>query len=352
MQTTFTIMPNSPHVVRASILKGFDRFLEGRGLSATEIFAHAGLTLADITDPERNLRLNAVARLFEEASAAAGDPALGIQFARSFPVGGTGVLGFLFVHSRTVAEAMRTVARFVPLLGAPRQMTFEESPRGGVLWWRWPDTAGSPFTQLGSYASALLTLRLKMIIATSGWQPLEVEMQSAPLNSAEVRNVFGQNVSFLAGRNAIHVDAPTLSQPIAHAEPGLRAVLESYGERMMAELPSPDLGTLEQARAAIEKLMSERRVSLDEIAAYLNCPPRTLQARLASQSSKTFEEVLNDARKARAEELLKVSNVTMTEIALHLGFSELSAFTRAAQRWFGRTPSAQRQFLRARVAER
>jgi AraC-like DNA-binding protein len=230
-------------------------------------------------------------------------------------------------------------------------MTFEESPRGGVLWWRWPDAIGYPFTQLGSFAAALLTLRLKMIVANPGWQPLEVEMQNAPLNKAEVHNVFGQNVNFLAGRNAIHVDAATLRQPIAHAEPGLRAVLESYGERMMAELPSPDVGTLEQTRAAIEKLMPERRVSLDEIATYLNCPPRTLQARLASQSSKTFEEILNDARKARAEELLKVSNVTMTEIALHLGFSELSAFTRAAQRWFGRTPSAQRQFLRARAGE-
>ncbi|MBL8882717.1 MAG: AraC family transcriptional regulator [Hyphomicrobium sp.] len=344
-------MPNSPPVVRAIILKEFARFLEGRGLSATEIFARAGLTLADITDPERNLRLDTVARLFEEASTAAGDPALGIQFARSFPVGGTGVLGFLFVHSRTVADAMRTVARFVPLLGEPRRMTFEESPRGGVLWWRWPDAIGYPFTQLGSFAAALLTLRLKMIVANPGWQPLEVEMQNAPLNKAEVHNVFGQNVNFLAGRNAIHVDAATLRQPIAHAEPGLRAVLESYGERMMAELPSPDVGTLEQTRAAIEKLMPERRVSLDEIATYLNCPPRTLQARLASQSSKTFEEILNDARKARAEELLKVSNVTMTEIALHLGFSELSAFTRAAQRWFGRTPSAQRQFLRARAGE-
>lgn len=341
-------MPNSTHVVRASILRGFDRLLESKGVHAAEIFAKAGLKPSDIADSERHLNLNAVMRLFEQAAAANGDPALGIKFARTFPLGGTGVLGFLFVHSPTVAHAMRTVARYAPLLGVPRKMFFEESQRGGVVWWRWPDTIEGPFAQFGAFANALLTLRLRLIIINPDWQPVEVEMQSTPLANPEVSEVFGPNVTFLAGCNAIHVDAATLAQPIARAEPELRAVLESYGERMMAELPSADSGPLEKTRAAIERLMPERRVSLDDMANYLNCPPRTLQARLASQASETFEEVLNDARKSRAEQLLKGLNVTMTEIALQLGFSELSAFTRASQRWFGRTPSAQRHFLRAR----
>lgn len=340
-------MPTLRPVVRAIVLKGFDSFLKGKGADVAEIFARSGLKVSDIADQERYLPLNAVAQLFEEASLAAKDPALSIRFARSFPVGGTGVLGYLFVNSRTVADAMRTVARYVPLLGVPQKMHFEEGPQGGVLWWRWPDGVKSPLSQFGMCATALLTMRLRMITNKPDWQPLKVEIQGAPINSPFVSEVFGTNVHFLSGRNAIYVDAETMVQPISDAEPDLRAVLESYGERMIAELPPPTAGLLEQTRAAVDTLMPERRISLYDVARYLNISPRTLQSRLASQASKTFEEVLNDVRKSRAEQLLKTSNVTMTEIALQLGFSELSAFTRAAQRWFGRTPSAQRQFLRA-----
>ncbi|MEQ1715517.1 MAG: helix-turn-helix domain-containing protein, partial [Hyphomicrobium sp.] len=74
-----------------------------------------------------------------------------------------------------------------------------------------------------------------------------------------------------------------------------------------------------------------------------------LQNRLA-QHGTTFEEVLNAARKLRAEHLLKTSDLTLTDIAQQLGFSELSAFTRAGQRWFGCTPSARRQKLKAELS--
>jgi AraC-like DNA-binding protein len=39
-----------------------------------------------------------------------------------------------------------------------------------------------------------------------------------------------------------------------------------------------------------------------------------------------------------AEHYIKETALPLTEIAFLLGFSELSAFSRAAKQWFGRTP--------------
>jgi AraC-like DNA-binding protein len=338
-------MLDTPPVVRSSILLGFDKFVAERGVNAASIFSKAGLHLTDIADPDRDLPINSVARLMEEAAIATGDAALGLNFAKSYPVGGTGLVGFLFLNSSTVADAMRNVARYVQLLRSPRAVAFEEEPGGAMLWWRWPDDITPPYEQFGSSAAALLVLRLRLI-ARPGWLPLAVEMQNGPLKCKEAaQRMFGPHIEYHAPRNAVHIDAATLAQPLPQAKPELHDFLLRLGEKMMSELPAPG-DFAQETRRAIDQLMAERRVTLDDVASYLGTQPRVLQARLA-QNATTFEDVLNAARKSRAEHLLKASDMTLTEIALQLGFSELSAFTRAGQRWFGCTPSAHRKKMRA-----
>jgi AraC-like DNA-binding protein len=49
-------------------------------------------------------------------------------------------------------------------------------------------------------------------------------------------------------------------------------------------------------------------------------------------------ELVDETRRARAEDLLARPNLKLTELAFALGFSEHSAFTRAFRRWFGVSP--------------
>ena len=78
--------------------------------------------------------------------------------------------------------------------------------------------------------------------------------------------------------------------------------------------------------------------------------PRTLRRRL-SEEGYSFQEAKNLAREKRAKYYLSQTKMPLSEIAFELGFSELSAFSRAFRSWVGETPQSYRenykQLLRA-----
>jgi AraC-like DNA-binding protein len=73
----------------------------------------------------------------------------------------------------------------------------------------------------------------------------------------------------------------------------------------------------------------------------LNTSERTLKRRLGEEGS-TFRDLSQLARQARAESLIANAQLTLTEIAAELGFSDLSSFSQAFKRWTGRAPSLAR----------
>ncbi|MCV6613571.1 MAG: AraC family transcriptional regulator, partial [Cellvibrionaceae bacterium] len=72
--------------------------------------------------------------------------------------------------------------------------------------------------------------------------------------------------------------------------------------------------------------------TVESVAAKLNMSGRTLRRRLAEQGS-NFQAVKNQAREQQARYYLSHTNMNLSAIALELGFSELSAFSRAFRSW-------------------
>ena len=52
----------------------------------------------------------------------------------------------------------------------------------------------------------------------------------------------------------------------------------------------------------------------------------------------SYTELVEEVRKALAEMYFKQRNLSLSEIAYLLGYSELSAFSRAFRRWTGHSP--------------
>ena len=68
---------------------------------------------------------------------------------------------------------------------------------------------------------------------------------------------------------------------------------------------------------------------------------RTLH-RLLSAEDTTYSKLLDAVRRELAERYITDPDISLQEISSLLGFSELSAFSRAFRRWTGQPPSAAR----------
>ena len=80
---------------------------------------------------------------------------------------------------------------------------------------------------------------------------------------------------------------------------------------------------------------------LVSVAAVMGINPRTLRRNIA-RSGYTYRALVDDARRQQAKVLACAEQCSMSEIALKLGFSEVSAFSRAWRRWFGDSFTASR----------
>ena len=91
--------------------------------------------------------------------------------------------------------------------------------------------------------------------------------------------------------------------------------------------------------------------SRDDIAKAMRISSRTLQRRLQDEN-RSFHEVLEDVRRNLAERYLAKTDISLTDVAGLLGFSDQSSFTRAAHRWFDTSPSKIRaqQLLRSKAS--
>jgi len=79
---------------------------------------------------------------------------------------------------------------------------------------------------------------------------------------------------------------------------------------------------------------AEEMPALPEMASALRISSRTLVRRLGEVGA-SYRSLVDDARRARAEMLLKEGALTAEEIGYRLGYSDSANFGRSCRRWFG-----------------
>lgn len=83
-------------------------------------------------------------------------------------------------------------------------------------------------------------------------------------------------------------------------------------------------------------------IDQDRVAREMGMSSRTMRRKLAS-SGLSFQQILDECRMRQAQfEFRTRPHLPIAEIALKLGYSEHSTFTRAFHRWFGESPQAYR----------
>jgi AraC-like DNA-binding protein len=134
------------------------------------------------------------------------------------------------------------------------------------------------------------------------------------------------------------------SDLLAQPMPGANALLgrELRGQLLAAGAQGADVRLADQVRGHIRSMLPEGPPAIGQIAASMDMPRWTLQRRLANEGV-VFSDLVDSVRRELAALYVRQLHVPITEIAELLGYSELSAFSRAFSRWFAASPRSVRE---------
>lgn len=103
-----------------------------------------------------------------------------------------------------------------------------------------------------------------------------------------------------------------------------------------------DLDLALRLRRTLRTMLLAQNTSAEQVARVLLMHRRTLNRRLKAEGT-TFQALLDEVRFETACQLLDMARIPVTAIAVSLGYSETSGFSRAFRRWSGATPVERRR---------
>jgi AraC-like DNA-binding protein len=323
--------------VRAGVTTSLQAFLARYPrVSADRLIQAAGIDPRRIGDHDAVIDQQQWVALLEAAAAETGDACFGMELALQVPWKDLGVLGYVLLNSPTVGSALDNSARYLAVQQTGGTLAVTRSPRAVRFSYAMADPR---IVDYGQNAEGLFAMTVRMIREATRdprWAPREIEFRHAdPLDERHGR-FFGSPIRFGRPTNTIVLAPADLDLRFVSADPGLLPVLERHAADCMTRMPRGG-DVADEVRAAVIAAIGAGDPTIDAVAARLGTSPRSVQRRLQSAGGRSFMAIVDETRLALAERYLGDPSLTLTETAFLLGYSDLSAFSRAFRRWTGTT---------------
>ena len=159
--------------------------------------------------------------------------------------------------------------------------------------------------------------------------------------SSELEPFYRAPMLFEQPRSEIRFSAELLDLPIMPDEDRLRRFLASMPNALLLRYRD-DSSMAERVRSILRRNL-KRSSSFEDVADMLGVSQQTLRRRLLEEENCGFQDIKDQLRHDVAAHLLLKSRLSLEEIALSLGFSELSTFHRAFRRWTNLSPGEFRE---------
>lgn len=307
------------------------------GGSIARVFRRVELPLTLLDTPDALIPLRDQLRLVELAAREIGDEALPARLSLDGGVAHLGEFG------RYVCAAPRldiAIGRCNERMGAALQSAtvLRLSTSGRMARWTYSITDSA---RVGRQKNEILALGYMLDLLTQYFgvpaHAVHAELPGArgmadrksveQLFGCEVSDGAAASLSFPAARLAASNRSPRVSMPASGCSEQL--------------LPG-DEDLVGRVEHVIALGLMERRPREDWLCRRLQISRRFLQRALAAHDT-TFRTLLLRALMSRAVELLQESQLSVTDIALELGYSDPAHFTRAFVRRFGESPRSWRE---------
>jgi AraC-like DNA-binding protein len=343
------VQPVAKPLILAAAASGVERSIAATGVDSHRVLELADVDPARIFDPSLRLELADYCRLFDIAARETGDDFFGARFGQAFTPEHFSAVGALVVSAPTVRDALWALARNYRWIQENSSLQFAVHGGFASLEYQICDARIAHKHQDAEVTIAAVCGLMRHFLGAT-WKPLETHFEHGSGGSRrDYQKVFGDTV-FDQSTNAILIDASYLDLPMPQQDAAAFAEIHALISHQLASRdreggPRSDrdskLGLLAHI---VESQCRSGDVSIGTVAKRMGQTVHGLRRQLRDCEI-AYDELVLSVRQALAMRYVESTDYDLTTIALMLGYSELSAFSRAFKRWHGESPSALRRQL-------
>ena len=302
------------------------------GFTTEDIIKNAKI---DLNKPIQEIDLP---RIIDYAYNYTKDEALMIKLGQRVDVTYFGSFGFALMSCSSLSEAIKLINRYQLLLGT------------GINFNVLSDSHNSQYT-LRVSLSVLSNLQKKLLteliisqsiyllktILNNDKLKFTISFQHEGIDKKELyESILKCNVKFNQLHNEISVPIDLSKEKLVAANSAVHIIYEEQCERLLR-----DLNKVENFSAATRRILLQAGddfPDIKEVAFRLHMSESTLRRRLKEESS-SYRIICDEVRDILAKKYLTTTNLTISDIAMLLNYSEAASFRRAFVRWNKVTPN-------------
>ena len=322
---------------RAGVGRALHQFLATYPRTLAErLLQHAGVGPKQLANPDEWLSFRALVETLELGATESNEAGFGVSLAQSTSWSDLGPLAYVIFNAPTLGAALGNGCRYFGLQQTAARPTVEVSDGDARFVYTLDVQDIARHAQHSESVLAMAVRACREGSGDAGWTPREVHFKhSRPESTTQARQLFRCRILYDQPVDAIVMSPDDLRVGMRSADPGLLPIVLRDADERLARLPAAYDFADHVARIVMSSL-SSGDVTIEYVAARLGSSPRTIQRRLRDRGV-SFADVVANTRLELSRRYLCDPSLTLTDVAFLLGYSDLSAFSRAFRRWTGRT---------------
>jgi AraC-like DNA-binding protein len=333
----------------AAILPGLlDVALHGR-VNLQQLFERVGIDHELVGRDDRYITLSQLDGLLTEAFAMSGDDSFGLLVGQANHPANLGLIGQLMTSADNLREVLGCLFQFKDLLVPYLHFDLQEKGPLARLVVLPDDSLSFARTRIHNDVIVSSMVAIARALSAGDIDLLSVSFRhSEPADLQHYEAFFHCSLYFSCAANEIVLRRERLDIPLPGAYPKYHQRLHHTAQQQLYRLQRAQ-GISGQVQTLLQEHLGDKDgSSIEKVAENLCMTPRTLQRRLR-QEGVSFMQIRDRLRHKEACRLLLEDECDMSQLAAHLGFSELANFHHAFRRWQGMSPGA---FRRQRQQEK
>lgn len=324
------------YFVRSASLSGYVELVNELGGDPIALLTAANIIPAQLNNPDNMILYRQLGDLLENSAKHLNSPTFGTALSLKQNITTIGLIGAYMCQQNTIGDALRVARRYTYMhaQGASFDIVEEASDYCMIKFELLIDKE-QHYTQLVQLSLGLI-FRVIQDMVGNNWKAdcIYFRQPNPFFNNHDFLSVCRQKIQFEKEMDALRFPSKVLTYK---PQMPINLINDIVANQFRQNGPTTELINIDVIRHAINMLLSTGDCNKKNIALSLGLHPKKLERTLQEHQT-SYRGLLEETRKEIALRMLQLGDVSMTTLALNLGYSELSAFSRSFKTWFGVSP--------------